>query len=108
MVFGQAIFLFYEPLSIRRFEVGVCIGVSCLALMLSGFLDGYFLAVRIHNGLGKSSVFFTLTAAQIVSGALTAMASTSLPRRPEVYRDGKVVDGQFTSSALGRSVIWNI
>jgi hypothetical protein len=33
------------------------------------------------------------------------MSSISLPRQPPLYRDGKVIDAQFSASALGRQVM---
>jgi hypothetical protein len=42
---------------------------------------------------------------EVIGAIFTAVASISLPRQPPLYRDGKAIDAQFSSSALGRQVI---
>lgn len=43
-----------------------------------------------------------LTLAQVIIAALIFFLSVLLPRRPDVFRNGKLVDRQFTGSLIGR------
>lgn len=47
-------------------------------------------------------VYTGLLVAQIVAAFITSWLYILLPRRPDVFRDGKPVDRQFTVSLLGR------
>lgn len=50
----------------------------------------------------RVNVYLTLTAIQCAGAVALVLAYSSVPRRPDVYRDGKIVDRQFTTSILGR------
>jgi hypothetical protein len=105
LVLGQAILLASEGAMVKRFNIGICIALSCTALLLSTLLTSYFLALQESRGRENHDFFYVLSLVEIIGTIVTAMASISLPRQPPLYRDGKVIDAQFSSSALGRQVI---
>ena len=48
------------------------------------------------------NVYLTLTAVQLAGALALVLTYSSVPRRPDVYRNEKVVDRQFTTSILGK------
>jgi hypothetical protein len=68
--------------------------------------EGYGLLLLLQLGGKNLDLVYqgASIAAQAALGILVAIASLSLPRRPDVFHNGNVVDGQFTVSALKRSV----
>jgi hypothetical protein len=105
LVLGQAILLARERAMVKRFNIGICIALSCAALLFGTLLTSYFLALQESRGRENHDFFYILNLAEIIGAIVTAVASVSLPRQPPLYRDGKVIDAQFSSSALGRQVM---
>ena len=98
--------LLREPRPIQRFSIGIWISFSCIVLVVCTGLDLYsHLKSQWQDGLASVSPSESITVGQIAVGILTAAVSTLLPRRPEVYTNGKIMDAQSTSTALGRSSI---
>lgn len=90
----------------KRFSIGVCIALSYAALHLGTFLASYFHTLQKSKGEENHDLFYyILSLVEVVAATVTAVASVSLPREPPRYRDGKVIDAQFSSSALERHVI---
>lgn len=50
----------------------------------------------------RNKVWLSLVAVQVASGFLRAIFSVLLPRRPDVYYEGQLVDQECTVSAFGR------
>jgi ABC-type multidrug transport system fused ATPase/permease subunit len=48
------------------------------------------------------NIYLTLTVAQLAGALALVFTYSSVPRRPDVYRNEKVVDRQFTTSILGK------
>ncbi len=48
------------------------------------------------------SVHVSIAIIHGILGIVIAISSLLIPRQPAVYQDGKVVDAQYTSSALDR------
>lgn len=105
LVLGQAILLARERAMVKRFNIGICIALSCATLFFGTLLTSYFLALQESRGRENHYFFYILNLVEIISAIVTAVASVSLPRQPPLYRDGKVIDAQFSSSALGRQVM---
>lgn len=103
-MFGQAVTVIREKSSVRRFQVGLYIGALSFFLTLGGVLENYFLD---YTDGDMQNLFGIASIVQIMIGCITMYASLSLPRRPEVYKDGMVVDSQNTCSALDRFVFGN-
>jgi len=105
LVLGQAILLARERAMVKRFNIGICIALSCAALILGTLLVSYFLALQEPRGRENHDFFYILSLVEIIGAILTAVASVSLPRQPPLYRNDKITDAQFSSSALGRQVM---
>lgn len=105
MVLGQAILLARERAMVKRFNIGICIALSSAALLLSTLLASYFLSLQESRGRENHDFFYISSLVEFISAIVTAVASISLPRQPPLYRDGKAIDAQFSSSALGRQVM---
>ena len=106
MALGQAILLARERAMVKRFGIGICIALSCAALLLGTLLVTYFIAIQESKEEGNHHLFYyILGLVEIIGATVTAVASVSLPRQPPRYRDGKAIDAQFSSSALGRQVL---
>jgi hypothetical protein len=99
----QTISLSLERSCVKRFTLGIYGAISSLAqIVTSGFVYGLFLSTPSFTGL--SPVHKGLSATQFLAMAGILCAYMSLPRRPDVYKDGKIVDRQYTVSAFGRYV----
>ncbi|EPS30631.1 hypothetical protein PDE_05583 [Penicillium oxalicum 114-2] len=97
----QAISFFTEPRPTRRFELGqYAFGGSLTALAVTA------IHIRLvwvaHRSLLDEKVWLILTAILLASAVLRGLFTLLLPRRPDVYCDGQVVDRELTVSALGR------
>jgi hypothetical protein len=66
------------------------------------FQDGLIAQATETGGSFGTREQVGLRVAQLVVVALAAFSSITLPRRPEVFFDGKPVDGMYTVSAFGR------
>ena len=75
-------------------------GGSLTALAIAGI--HIRLAWDSDNVVAHEQSWITLLAAQLACALLRGLFSILLPRRPDVYFDGKVVDRELTVSALGR------
>lgn len=97
----QGVAFFTEPRPTRRFTLGqfafggsiTAIVVSCISMRL---------AWLSQRNLPKDKTWFGLVIAQFAGGVFRALFSVMLPRRPDVFHDGKPVDRELTVSALGR------
>ncbi|KAK2882412.1 hypothetical protein FQN49_000364, partial [Arthroderma sp. PD_2] len=106
LLLTQATALTVEPFSTKRYDLGICKALSCCFLLF--VLCGQIWSIRSIEGWQyfRSSRGILLLL-QVTAGFISFCASISLPRRPDVYRDGKLVDQQFTRTLFGRiAFIW--
>ncbi|EFQ99803.1 canalicular multispecific organic anion transporter 1 [Nannizzia gypsea CBS 118893] len=97
----QATALAVEPFSTKRYELGLCKAASCGFLLV--ILCGQLWSTKSVKGWQHLvSPRGILLLAQLAAGFINCCASVSLPRRPEVYLEGKAVDQQFTGAFFGR------
>lgn len=97
----QAVALFAEPSSTRRYTLGIYNAISCLLFILEvcaqiALVGTWFEAPSLDSNLDL------LFLSQLVTALLICSISCFLPRRPDVFRNGKVVDRQHTVSFLQR------
>jgi hypothetical protein len=85
---------------VARFEIGISISISSSSLVCCLAFNAYWLAV--HNRLDGKDISFII--GQIMPGIKIIWACLTLPRRPEVFLEGNVVDSQYTTSLGNRSV----
>ena len=87
-----------EHKSARRFDYGRLSAVSSIAIFIA-------LCVRCWVSLSNTTdikVYNILVVVQIVAAILCCVSSLLLPRRPFIVDGDRLVDGQYTVSALGR------
>jgi hypothetical protein len=89
--------------SLKRYTLGIYATISSIFLLaVLLFQDGVITEETGHGGNFGSREEVGLRVSQLALSALTAFSSISLPRRPDVFRDGKPVDRMYSVSALGR------
>ncbi|KKK21636.1 hypothetical protein ARAM_005251 [Aspergillus rambellii] len=102
----QAIAFFTESCPTRRFDLGLWgFGASVLTVTIPGVEFCISSSVRYH--LAHEQLSTGLLCAQLGAALLRGVFCLSLPRRPEVYLNGKIVDLQNSVSFLSRfSFTW--
>ncbi|KAK2736230.1 hypothetical protein FQN57_000828 [Myotisia sp. PD_48] len=102
----QGTSLAVEPVSTKRFLLGLYKATSCtlLFIMICTQIWSTQMVQRWHL---IDHSYLALFAIQLVACFLGCCISLLLPRRPDVFRDGKLVDRQFTVSGFGRVMfVW--
>lgn len=97
----QAISIFTTPSSVKRYDLGIWTAISSLLLSLAVALENISLWQSSVNPLPRK-VHLALSLIQFTCGIILLFASLLIPRRPDVYWEGNVVDRQNTTSVLGR------
>ena len=93
--------MFTTPKSTRRFELGFYGALSCLFLDIAILIENFSLW-SIDAIPPPRNVHVTLTLILFTAAFLLLCANVSIPRRPDVFRDGKIVDRQYTTTLIGR------
>jgi ABC-type multidrug transport system fused ATPase/permease subunit len=97
----QAVTLYATPKCTRRFELGFYGGLSSLLLEITIVVENF--ALWSQDAIpAPRNVHVTLSAVLFAVAFLLLCAYISIPRRPDVFRNGKVVDRQYTTSLIGR------
>ncbi|OOQ84862.1 ABC transporter family protein [Penicillium brasilianum] len=97
----QAIAFFTEPRPTSRFELGqFAFGGSLTALAITGIQIR--LAWDSQNVMLREQPWIALVSVQLASALLRALFTILLPRRPDVFFDGQIVDRELTVTAFGR------
>jgi hypothetical protein len=78
---------------VLRFNVGLSLAIQVAVITAYSLYNGY---ADLEGDAG------VIVVAQAFFGFSTWLAAISIPRRPDVERDGKIVDGMFTVSAFER------
>lgn len=88
----------------NRFGLGIYGAFSCFSLTVVICLETWLL----KRAYGGDFAYYLFAFFQGTSATVALCAYVSLPRRPDVFdRDGRVVDRQFTVSAISRySFAW--
>lgn len=97
----QAITLFRERHPVRRFNSAFASAASFLVLILGYCWQNIYLAPPSFNEVGTTCHIVSV-AVQLACASLSCLSCLLLPRRPLVFSNGQVVDGQFSVSLLSR------
>lgn len=87
-----------EPVSTIRFRLGCQVAIACVFQTAMVFAE----MLAQYECLQTERTQLILATAQSVLSLLIGSVDLLLPRRPDVLRNGTVVDRQFTTSALRR------
>ncbi|KIV94453.1 hypothetical protein PV10_02220 [Exophiala mesophila] len=99
LVLFQAVTIFTTPSSVKRYDLGICAGLSTLLLALAIATENVSLWRSSINPL-PPNLHLTLSLVQFISGIILSFAAFLIPRRPDVYFNDTVVDRQNTTSFL--------
>jgi ABC-type multidrug transport system fused ATPase/permease subunit len=97
----QVVNLFMTQRSTRRYDLGVYGGFSSLLLTI-GIAVKNFSLWSMDAIPPPKNVHLTLTIIQLVGALVITICFLLIPRRPDVYRNGSIVDRQNTVSVLGK------
>jgi hypothetical protein len=101
LVVVQVLNLWTTPFSTRKYDLGIYGGVSAFILAVSLVVENFSLW-SVDAIPPPRNVHLTLTIIQFVGGLMVTCCFLLIPRRPEVYHLGSIVDRQNTVSVLGK------
>ena len=108
LIFGAWVFLviqvvniFTTPSSTRRYDLGIYGGFTSSVTALAIAVENFSLW-SVDAIPPPRNVHLTLATIQFVGGLIVTCCFLLLPRRPDVYRNGSIVDRQNTVSVLGK------
>jgi ABC-type multidrug transport system fused ATPase/permease subunit len=93
--------LFSEPSSTKRFDLGIYGFFASILTIAVPLVENIVLWLS-GEFKGFGPVYTGLIITQIVLAVLLSLLYILLPRRPDVFRDGKPVDRQYTVPLLSR------
>ncbi|KAI1334327.1 P-loop containing nucleoside triphosphate hydrolase protein [Xylariaceae sp. FL0016] len=85
--------------SVTAYSLGINVMVSCVVLAAILALQDDRIASEL---LKHNTTVFVLRTVEIVDVICLGFASLSIPRRPDVFHDGQIVDRLYTNSAWSR------
>ncbi|PGH10325.1 hypothetical protein GX51_00082 [Blastomyces parvus] len=97
----NAVALLVEPSPTKKFTIGLYISTSTLIYIAVIAVQVLYIYPN-SNSLDLSDSHKVLMLVQFVVAFFCACVSVLLPRRPDVFRNGKVVDAEYTTSWIGR------
>ena len=99
----QVLALVRDRKSRSRFRLGLYCALSCLLLIASLCAESLLVWCTSKTAVGASGDLDTiLTIIQIGESLVLGILCISLPRRPDVFHNGRIVDRQYTVSVLSR------
>ncbi|KAI1155817.1 P-loop containing nucleoside triphosphate hydrolase protein [Nemania diffusa] len=95
----QAVCITASRNSVDAYNLGIYSMASCIAVACVLAFQDNLVVVRLwkHDGL-----IFAIRVAEIVTVLCLGFASVTIPRRPDVFYDGELVDRLYTVSAWSR------
>lgn len=99
LILFQAIAIFFTPSSLHRYNLGILSGTSAFLLVVAVAVENISLWRSEVSPL-PANAHLTLSIVQLLCGILLVFASFSIPRRPDVFWQGRPVDRQNTVSVL--------
>ncbi|KAF7586657.1 hypothetical protein BBP40_008526 [Aspergillus hancockii] len=97
----QSVGLFTEASTVERYRLGIyCFWTSALTVAVPCIELSLFWSAGYDINPGRAPI--GLLATQIITASLRGLFSILIPRRPNVYHDGQVVDRELTGSVYSR------
>jgi ABC-type multidrug transport system fused ATPase/permease subunit len=97
----QSITIFITPSSVERYRLGVYSSICALVLIAAVIVENLSLWQKQALHMPRN-IHLTLSLLQLSCASISMITSLLIPRRPDVYRNEKVVDRQHTTSVLGK------
>lgn len=101
MISGQTVLALLSRAPTLSFTLGLRAGLSGLFLFLALFIQEA-LIIQYHRGADTTTVVFALRISRLVLSVVVGILGFLFTRRPDVFKDEKAVDAQFTTTALSR------
>ncbi|OAG42647.1 hypothetical protein AYO21_03232 [Fonsecaea monophora] len=101
LVLFQTVAIYVTPSSKHRYRLGIFTSFSSLLIAIAVAVENISLWQSKVTPLPRN-VHLTLSLVQFICGILLLFAGLSIPRRPDVYWNDKVVDRQNTVAALSK------
>ncbi|OIW25895.1 P-loop containing nucleoside triphosphate hydrolase protein [Coniochaeta ligniaria NRRL 30616] len=95
----QAIAIVSSRKSVQAYDLGIYTFFSAIALSCILLAQDIKLAEKL---LHDNKLFFSLRAIEFATAILLAISGLAIPRRPDVYFNGELVDRMYTVSAFSR------
>ncbi|KAJ8120278.1 hypothetical protein ONZ43_g2973 [Nemania bipapillata] len=95
----QAVGITASRNSVDAYNLGIWSMASCLALVATLAFQDNYIVIRLWK---HDSLVFALRVAEIVTVVTLGFASLTIPRRPDVFYEGELVDRLYTVSAWSR------
>ena len=104
LILMQAVFMIRERYPPRAFQQGAILGLSTGCLVARLIVEIFTMPLWYNRTIriNSWSVQWTSMMLQAVAGCIVVTSSFAMPRRPAVFHNGSIVDGQFTTSLLER------
>ncbi|KAK5952602.1 hypothetical protein OHC33_006194 [Knufia fluminis] len=101
ILFVQTCNIYITPSSLERCRLGAWNALSSLLITVAIAAEN--LLMYLNGGFPQPiKTHAALSIAQLVLGIVLIFVSVSLPRRPELFKNGKVVDREYTVSLASR------
>ncbi|KAJ9406729.1 hypothetical protein DTO045G8_5395 [Paecilomyces variotii] len=97
----HAIALFVEPSPKKRFALGGHAFIASVITIAVPCIEAVLLWSHGPHEL-RDKEFIALFCTYIAVALIKALLTVTLPRRPDVFRNGKIVDREHTTSIIGR------
>ncbi|GAD94011.1 hypothetical protein PVAR5_2631 [Paecilomyces variotii No. 5] len=97
----HAVALFVEPSPKKRFALGGHAFISSIVTIAVPCIEAVLLWSHGPHEL-RNKEFIALFCTHIAVALIRALLTATLPRRPDVFRDGKIVDRERTTSLIGK------
>ncbi|KIW98705.1 uncharacterized protein Z519_00366 [Cladophialophora bantiana CBS 173.52] len=101
LILSQTVAIYVTPSSTQRYRLGIFTGFSCLLIAVAVAVENISLWQSKVAPLPRNA-HLPLSLVQFIAGILLLFASLSIPRRPDVFWNDKVVDRQNTVSVLAK------
>lgn len=99
VLFQTSTILFATPSSVKRYNLGLLSSISSLVIVLAVAVENISLWQSRSVSLPRN-IHLTLSLVQWIAAAILMITSLLIPRRPDIYLNGQVVDRQNTVSLL--------
>ncbi|KAI1821823.1 P-loop containing nucleoside triphosphate hydrolase protein [Xylaria intraflava] len=95
----QAICIGATRISVDAYRLGIYSTISCVALACVLALHDQHVAARLWE---QNRAIFAARTTEIVSTVCLGFAGLTIPRRPDVFYEGELVEPLYTTTALSR------
>ena len=101
LILIQTSIIYTTPKSTEKYRLGVFTAISSLGPLVGVVFENISVWQRGAYPVAQNT-HLTFALIEFFAALIILVSSVLIPRRPDVYRDGQVVDRQYTTSVLGK------